>query len=67
VCIAASAEAECVMPSVEAAKSGKYPLSRPLFMYTLGEAKGAVKEYLDWILSPDGQKIVAANGFIPVN
>ena len=58
---------ECVAPSVETAKSRKYPLSRPLFMYTLGEEQGPVKAYLGWILSPPGQKIVAEQGFVPLN
>ena len=52
---------------VDTAKSGEYPLSRDLFMFTLGEPQGEVKAYLDWILSPAGQKIVSENGFIPIN
>jgi len=66
VCLARDASTPCVAPSKETAKSGEYPLSRNLFMYTLGEPEGEVKAYLDWILSPDGQQIVAQNGFIPM-
>ncbi len=66
LCIAQKAGEPCVEPTPENAKSGRYPLARPLYMYTLGEAKGAVKEYLEWILSPAGQAIVAENGYIPV-
>ena len=43
-----------------------YPIARPLFMYTLGEPAGAVKKYLDWILSDAGQKIVRKSGYVPL-
>lgn len=42
-----------------------YPISRPLNMLTKGEPQGVVKAWLDWILSPDGQAIVAKH-YIPV-
>jgi phosphate transport system substrate-binding protein len=35
-------------------------------MYTNGEPTGVVKQYLDWILSGEAQKIVADLGFVPV-
>lgn len=66
VCLAKEKDAPCVAPTPETAKSGEYPLSRALHMYTLGEPQGAIKDYLDWILSPAGQKIVADSGFVPV-
>ena len=43
-----------------------YPLARSLLIYTLGEPQGEVKRYLDWILSPGGQQIVQATGYVPV-
>ncbi|MDD5617707.1 MAG: phosphate ABC transporter substrate-binding protein [Candidatus Omnitrophica bacterium] len=53
---------------VEATKdtvlSGKYPLSRPLFMYTNGRPKGLVKEFIDFVLSKEGQKLVEENGYV---
>lgn len=55
-----------VTPSVETALDGSYPIARPLLMYTRGEPTGAVKEYLDWILSEEGQAIIAAKGYAPV-
>jgi ABC-type phosphate transport system substrate-binding protein len=36
-------------------------------MYTLGAPEGAVKAYLDWILSPAGQLIVRQSGYVPLN
>jgi phosphate transport system substrate-binding protein len=35
-------------------------------MYTNGQPTGAVKDYLDWIISPEAQAIVAELGFVPV-
>jgi phosphate transport system substrate-binding protein len=53
-------------PSLENVASGNYPLARSLLMYTLGQPEGEIKEYIDWILSPDGQEIVKKSGYIPV-
>jgi phosphate transport system substrate-binding protein len=55
-----------VAPTVENAKDGTYPITRPLLIYTVGEPTGTVKEYLDWILSVDGQKVVSELGYVPV-
>jgi len=64
--IAPSKGAPAVAPSVENTLSKAYPLARSLQVYTLGEPEGAVKEYIDWIMSPDGQKIVEENGYVPL-
>lgn len=41
-----------------------YPLARPLFMYTNGKPTGALKNYLDFVLSKEGQKLVSEAGFV---
>jgi phosphate transport system substrate-binding protein len=66
VAVAPKAGADYVKPSVETVNNGKYPIARPLFMYTNGEPQGDLKTYLDWILSPEGQKIVGDLGFVPL-
>jgi phosphate transport system substrate-binding protein len=53
-------------PTVENARNGSYPITRPLQIYVIGEPAGAVKQYLDWILLPDGQKVVFELGYVPV-
>jgi phosphate transport system substrate-binding protein len=58
--------ADCVTPSVETALDGSYPIARPLFMYTNGEPQGDVKAYMDWVMSDEGQCIIAAKGYAPV-
>ena len=55
-----------VAPSVETAVDQSYPIARPLLMYPRGEPEGEVKAYLDWILSDEGQAILAAKGYAPV-
>lgn len=64
--VAAKPDGEFVKPSADTVNNGKYPIARPLFMYTRGEPAGEVKNYIDWILSPDGQKIVGQLGFVPL-
>lgn len=54
---------QCVIPTLETAVNRSYPIARPLFMYTSGEPKGHVKEYLDWILSDKGQCIIVDKGY----
>ena len=36
-------------------------------MYTASRPSGAIKEYIDWILSPEGQSIAAKVGYFPVH
>ncbi len=55
-----------IEPTAETASAGTYPLSRDLYMYTAGEPTGTVADYLTWINSPDGQRIVARLGFVPL-
>lgn len=52
-------------PSVKATIDGTYPISRPLYIYSLGEPIGEVKKYIDWIFSADGQKMVSESGYVP--
>jgi phosphate transport system substrate-binding protein len=57
---------EGITPSMETVRSGRYPLSRQLFFYTVGEPAGETKEFIDWVLSPEGQKICEAVGYYPL-
>jgi len=54
-----------VLPSIETVNDKTYAIARDLYMYTDGEPSGALKDYLDWILSPQAQEIVAKLGFVP--
>jgi len=53
-------------PSADNVKSGKYPLSRPLFVYTRGKASGEARDFIDYCLSAEGQAIVTQVGYFPI-
>lgn len=53
-------------PSLKTALDGTYPISRPLYMYTLGEPTGETRKYLEWIYSDVGQAIVEQSGYVPL-
>ncbi len=50
----------------EAAWTHRYPIARFLYMYAGFKPKGQIKAYIDWILSPEGQKIVEEVGYVPL-
>lgn len=43
-----------------------YPLFRSLYQYTNGSPQGKVAEFIRFELSPEGQELVAQEGFFPV-
>lgn len=55
-----------IEPTLANAMSGAYPIARPLFMYTLGQPTGAVKAYMDWVVSAPGQVVVVNSGYVPL-
>ncbi len=64
--VATGSDASYYSPNLENVLAKSYPIARPLYMYSLGEPTGEAKAYLDWILSPEGQKIVEELGFVPL-
>jgi len=65
--IAKDEKSEYEVPTIENVINGKYPISRPLFLYTNGEPAGLVKKFVDFTLSKEGQDIVVVTDFVPVN
>jgi len=55
-----------VLPSIDTVNDKSYAIARDLYMYTDGEPRAVIKEYLDWILTDEAQLIVADQGFVPV-
>ena len=53
-----------VMASAKTAMDKSYPIARGLNMYTRGEPKGVVKQFIDFVMSAEGQKIVVEEGFV---
>ena len=56
-----------VEPTIANAKNKTYPVVRPLYYYYLTKDEQRVKPLLDFILSPDGQKVVSEVGYISLN
>jgi phosphate transport system substrate-binding protein len=50
----------------EAIWSGDYSISRYLYSFTNGEPQGALKNFIEFILSEEGQKLVMAMEYIPL-
>jgi len=53
-------------PTAGNVKSGEYPITRYLSMYTRSKPTGAVKDFIDWTLGAEGQEIVTKVGYFPV-
>jgi len=53
-------------PDFDVVYSHSYGLYRNLYMYSGGEPQGEKRAYLDWILGPEGQKIVDEVEYVPL-
>jgi len=51
--------------STENVIGGRYTLVRPIFLLTRGVAAGAAKQFIDYVLSAEGQATIKADGLIP--
>lgn len=61
-----SADSAPVFPNEAAVHDGSYPISRPLLLYTNGKPSGEIKNFMEWCLTPEGQKIVVETGYMTV-
>lgn len=52
--------------SVQTVKVGKYPLVRPMYLLTKTKPEGAIAGFIDYILSPNGQKTIETSGLISI-
>ena len=53
-------------PTVTNSMTGKYPLVRPLYYYYNVTDEALVRPFIDYLLSPAGQKLVRDGGFVPL-
>ena len=67
IAIAKDASGPYILPSATTVNNGTYPIARDLYMYTDGQPSGYIKDYLDWIMSPEAQAIVTEQGFVSIN
>lgn len=56
-----------VEATAENVKSGKYKAARPFNIVTNGEPDGLTKDFIDFIMSSEGQKVIEDKGYIAVN
>lgn len=54
-----------VAPTQDNARSGKYPVTRKLYMNTKGDPTGIVAAFISYIQGPEGAAITASDGYIP--
>jgi phosphate transport system substrate-binding protein len=59
-------DGKIVMPGTETVHEKTYPYARPNFFYTNGEPTGLAADFIGYLLSDEGQAIVAKSGFVPV-
>ena len=55
-----------VVPSIETVRTGQYPISRYLYLYTRVKPAKEMKAFLDWATGPEGQALVVKVGYFPV-
>ncbi len=55
-----------IVPDENSVKSGRYPVVRRFLFLTNGEPSGPTKDFIDYVLSPDGQKALVEEGLISV-
>jgi phosphate transport system substrate-binding protein len=55
-----------VLPTAENVRSGTYPISRDLFYYLRSAPQGRAKDFIDFVLSPQGQSVVTEVGYFPI-
>ena len=55
-----------IAPSRANAKSGAYPIVRPLYFYYNNSTSGKVKPFMDFVLSKEGQDIVDKVGYLSI-
>ena len=56
-----------VQATAKTAISKEFPVARPLYMYTNGQPAGETAKFIQFILSPAGQSLVAKAGYVPLD
>jgi len=66
IAVAQTVSQPYVPPTIDAVRNGTYPIARPLFFYTRGDHSELMQLFLEFVLSPDGQRIVPEQDFVPL-
>lgn len=60
------AKSKGILPTVATIKNNSYPITRYLYMYLKAKPTGETKVFIDWILSSQGQALIAEVGYYPL-
>lgn len=55
-----------IKPTAASVQDGSYPITRFLYFYTRTKPAGPVKQFVDWVLSSEGQQLASQVGYFPV-
>lgn len=55
-----------ILPTIATIKNNSYPITRYLYMYLKAKPTGETKAFIDWILSSQGQELIAEVGYYPL-
>jgi len=56
-----------IQPSLENIMNGKYPITRNLEIVTRGQPTGELNNFINYLLSKEGQKFVEKAGYVKIN
>lgn len=62
-----SVNVDGIEPTVDNVMNGTYSISRPFNLITGGNVSDLAKDFINFVLSRDGQKIIEENRYIPVS
>lgn len=55
-----------VYPNMQSGRNHSYPIIRELYYYYTADRSAAVRPFINYLMSPAGQKIVMKSGYVPV-
>ncbi len=56
-----------VAPIEDNILDGSYPISRFMYFYLNKRPSGAIRKFIDWVISPQGQSVVSEVGYFPIS
>lgn len=58
---------QVIQPTLDNVRNGRFPIARNLNLITRGKPVGAVRQFVDYLLSEEGQQLVTDSGYIPIH
>lgn len=55
-----------IPPNHENIRNQTYPFAYPFYAVTLGNESKETKQFIEWIVSPQGQELVQKTGYVPI-